>query len=68
MLRDDDLPASEPCRDSASKDRCLWTSMKAGMRSPGLYKVDLMGLSWCSAEQPRTREREGVVVGGEGML
>lgn len=40
------LPMSEPCNDSASRDRCLWTSMKTGIRSPGLYWIGTVDLEW----------------------
>jgi hypothetical protein len=61
----DGAPISEPCKDSAWKGRCLWTSMKAGMRSPGLY---WMGLEWCKVEQPRASDKEEVVVRVEVMV
>lgn len=31
------VPMREPWKDNASNDLCLWTSMMAGMMSPGLY-------------------------------
>ena len=42
--------------------------MKAGMRSPGLYWMDLVSLDWWVVEQPRDKEREGVVVRVDGIL
>ena len=33
------IPMREPWKDNASNDLCLWTSMTAGMMSPGLYGV-----------------------------
>ena len=62
------VPMSEPCNDSASKDRCLCNSMKAGIRSPGLHRIGLMVLGWWSVEQPRASERVGVVVTVEDMM
>ena len=60
---------SEPCKDSASKDRCLCTSMKAGMRSPGLYWIGAVaGLEWWVVEQPRDKESEAVAVRDEGIV
>jgi hypothetical protein len=38
------------------------------MRSPGLYTMILLGLDWWAFEQPRARERDGVVVRVEGMV
>ena len=67
-MGDDAVPMIEPCKDSASKDRCLCTSMKTGMRSPGLYWIGRVVLdSWVS-EQSRDRESGGLVVRIEGML
>lgn len=66
---DDALPISEPCKDSASKDWCLWTSMEAGMRSPGLYWVGaVVSLEWWVSERPRDKESEAVVVRAEGIV
>lgn len=65
---DDSVPISEPCKESASKDRCLCTSMKAGMRSPGLYWMGLVSLVLWLVEQPRDKEREGVVVRVDDMI
>jgi hypothetical protein len=67
VVRDDAVPMSEPCRESDSKDRCLCTSMKAGMRSPGLYCIGAVGLEGLMVEQPKARERDRVVVRVEGM-
>lgn len=38
------------------------------MRSPGLYWIGAVDLHWSLFEQPRAREREGVVVRVEGMM
>jgi len=65
---DDVVPISEPCKESASKDRCLCTSMEAGMRSPGLYWTDLVSLDRWLLEQPRAKEMEGAVVRVEDMV
>lgn len=35
-MGDGHVPTREPCSDKASNERCLCTSVKAGMRSPGL--------------------------------
>lgn len=35
------IPMREPWKDNASNDLCLWTSMTAGMISPGLYKMSV---------------------------
>lgn len=59
---------SEPCKESASKDRCLCTSMKTEMRSPGLYWMGLVSLEWWVIEQPRDKERAGMDVRVEDMM
>jgi hypothetical protein len=68
VVKGDAVPMIEPCRESASKDLCLCTSMKAGMRSPGLYCVGTVALGWWRVEQPRDREMDGVILRVEGML
>lgn len=42
--------------------------MKAGMRSPGLYWMGLVSLVLWLVEQPRDKEREGVVVRVDDMI
>jgi hypothetical protein len=40
-VRELSIPTREPWKDNASNDLCLWTSMTAGMMSPGRYKVSV---------------------------
>ena len=42
--------------------------MKAGMRSPGLYWIGVMGSDWRRVEQPKASDREELVVRVEGMM
>jgi hypothetical protein len=59
---------SEPCKDSASKGRCLCSSMKAGMRSPGLYRIELEALDECSVEQRKASDTDEPIVRLDAML
>jgi len=59
---------SEPCNDRASKVRCLCNSMNAGMRSPGLYKVELVAVDRCSVEQPKASDTDAPTVRPEAIL
>lgn len=68
------VPTREACRDKASTDLCLWTSIMAGMISPGLYNVpgrSVMALLVSNISQSAVlipRETDEPMVKPEAML
>ena len=42
--------------------------MNAGMRSPGLYKAELVAVDRCSVEQPKASDTDAPTVRPEAIL